>query len=50
MEVLKNCFDMCVNIMQITVSLFGYRVNVFGLFCYTCIGFLLLFAFFRLLK
>ncbi len=50
MAVMKSIFGFAMQVMQLQINILGYRVTLFGAFLYSLVGFLLLYAFYRLMR
>lgn len=48
MGAVKSIFDLCYTIMTSSISLFGYDINLWQVFLYSAIGFIVLYFLFRI--
>ncbi len=46
--IVKSIFDLCYAVMTTGISLFGYDINLWQVFLYSAIGFIILYFLFRI--
>lgn len=48
MKAVQNIFDLCYAILTSSINLFGYNINLWQVFLYSAIGFIILYFMFRI--